>query len=128
MRGNKAGALGVVGAAGIGGWRPPVRPYVFVRPPTRSFSAREEIIAIFPSLELGEHVAISGESARTSTRKIVYSVDVYYCGDHGEEFTRLSSLSWPTEVEDWAAVERVEVLLENGGQVDFHLKDGVVIG
>ena len=139
MRGiNKAGLMGGAGLLGVGimagmrdrNARPPAPvPPVSQRPLPPS--AREKIIAIFPSLALGERVSISGEEARYSTRGIVYSVDVYYSRDRGQyrrEFTRLSSLTWPTEVEDWAAVEQVEILLENGGQVDFHLKDGIVIG
>ena len=140
MRGiNKAGLMGGAGLLGAGlmagmrdlrNARPPApMPPVSQRPIPPS--AREKIIAIFPSLKLGETAAISGEAARGSTRGIVYSVDVYYSRDRGEdrrELTRLSSLTWPTEVEDWREVEKVEVLLNSGGMVPFMLEDGIVIG
>ena len=108
----------------------PVAPVVA----TRSVSARERIIEIFPCLETGtgERVALSGEEARrAAVGGYVYAVDVYYLSDRGRDqrrLTRLSSLTCPKEVQSWTDVERVEVLLEDGGQVDFLLDDGIVVG
>ena len=94
-------------------------------------TARERALALFPSLAAGARPQITGEAARDSTRGAVYAVYVYYHVDAGQArrvLTRLSSLTFPAEVKDWGAVERVEVLFNDGGQADFYLKEGVVVG
>ena len=144
MRGfSKATGLIGAGALGAGPGFMVLRYYRQATPPAPAsppppsplpITAREKIIAIFPSLALGERVSISGEEARDSTRGYgaeVYAVYVYYhvdAGQNNRRCTMLSTITRSFEVRDWRAVEKVEVLLNKGGQVDFLLEDGIVIG
>ena len=141
MRGHKNMAGPCLLGAGAGlmygrspaRWRskpPPVHEPARAPRPT----ATERALALFPSLALGARPQITGAEARDSTRGYgaeVYAVCVYYHVDAGQDLrrlTRLSSLTFPAEVKDWGAVERVEVLFNDGGQADFYLKEGVVVG
>ena len=141
MRGHKTNKLAGVGLLGAGlmyGRRlrapargsSPARVSVPARVEPARPTAIERALTFFPSLASRARPQITGEAAREAARGAVYAVHVYYHVDVGQDcraLTRLSSLTFPAEVEDWGAVEKVEVLFNDGSQADFYLKEGVVI-